>query len=323
MTFKRILVLAVCSLGLFSKVGLAETPDIVRSYRIEAKVYSLGVKRNLESYRSHGSGWCSPGSTLGYGIPSKDEPARININLSQRAGRLLADLITRPKGGSEERKQRVDLTDLRAKSVQLAKDSDGRTYEINLTPTVIETRVRPESFRKAVDDLYQLRFHWSRVMLNDKQYIGRMLASDSEVLSVQICGVADLEFSLHRLKDAKPWGQLQEGRIVFKHPDGTSIEIGNVTNGTDDRLVAGGPFQVWVRWQKASETVEGYRAGLSAIRDKLVSGDKVILPNGDTLEDPNTPELLLRIENELAREPGPWVTGCGARGLNSNDLVKD
>ena len=37
MTSKRILAVTMCVLGALSKAGLAESSDIVRSYRIEAK----------------------------------------------------------------------------------------------------------------------------------------------------------------------------------------------------------------------------------------------------------------------------------------------
>jgi hypothetical protein len=160
--------------------------------------------------------------------------------------------------------------------------------------------------------LYRLRFHSSRVMLNDKQYIGRMSASDAQVFSLDVIGIASLEFSLRHLKDAKPWGRLQDGRITLTHPDATSIEIGNVTNGSGDRLVDGGPYQVWVRWKAPEHTVDEYRAELVAYRDRVKSGEIAA-----------TDGTLAAIDKELAREPGPWVIGSGARDPSKDEIVRD
>jgi hypothetical protein len=199
----------------------------------------------------------------------------------------------------------------------LGTDKDGRVYHLNLTPSVVSVRLKPKSFQEASDELYRLQFHASRIILNDKQYVGRMLASDSQVFRIEMCGVASLEFSLRHLKGAEPWGRLQNGQITLNHPDGTSIEIGNVTNGAGDHLVAGGPYTVWVRWKKPEQTVEEYREALSQYRDQLKSATT---ENGTT---DTTAKALAVIEQELAREPGPWVTSCGAFDLPKKEFVRD
>ena len=115
--------------------------------------------------------------------------------------------------------------------------------------------------------MYALRFHASRVTLNDKQFIGNMMASDSDYFNVDICGLASIEFSLRHLKDAKPWGTLSDGEIRIANPDGRFITISNVTNGPDDQFISGGPYTVWVRWNKPQATVDEYRAALKAQRE--------------------------------------------------------
>lgn len=132
-----------------------------------------------------------------------------------------------------------------------------------------------------------------------------------------MCGVASLEFSLRHLKGAEPWGRLQNGQITLSHPDGTSIEIGNVTNGTGNHLVEGGPYTVWVRWKKPQQTVEEYRAALSQYRDQLKSGTT---KNGTS---DTTAKALAVIDQELARDPGPWATSCGACDLPKKEFVGD
>jgi hypothetical protein len=281
-------------------------------YHLDAKVVSLDASQSLASYRSHGGGSGSPGANLGYYTPDTE----VRIQLIIESNRFYADLTIQGRNESDEsdaKKERIDLTNLRPTFVDLGADKDGRTYQLNLTPSVTSVRLSPEPFQQAADNLYRLRFHSSRIMLNDKQYIGRMFASDAQIFSVDVCGVASLEFSLLHLKDAEPWGRLQNGQITLNHPDGTSIEIGNVTNGADDRLISGGPYLVWVRWGKPKQTVEEYRAELAAYRDRVKSGD-----------EPATAGTLAILDNSLAREPGPWVTSCGARDNPARDeIVRD
>jgi hypothetical protein len=186
------------------------------------------------------------------------------------------------------------------------------TYHLNLVPSVKTVPLRPKPFSEAADDLYRLGFHSSRVMLNDEHYIGRMLASDAELFSMDICDVATIEFSLHHLKDAEAWGRLQNGRITIQHPEGITIEIDNVTNGSDARFVGDGPYLVWVRWNKPQNTAAEYRAQLSAHRDQIKSGE--MAASDDTLSI---------IEKELARKPGPWVISSGAREPRKAEIVRD
>jgi hypothetical protein len=177
-------------------------------------------------------------------------------------------------------------------------------------------RLVPKSFEEVANDQYQLKFHASRITLNNKEYIGNMLATGADYFSVEICGVASLEFSLRHLKDAKPWGALTDGQITITNPDGTSIAISNVTNGKDDRLIVGGPYTVWVRWNKPRSTVDEYRTALKTWRDELAKGTTTSA--ADTKAD-----AIARIDQELARKPGPWVVGCGAHDLRKREIVQD
>ena len=285
--------------------------EAYRHYYVEAKVVSLGADQSLTSYRSHGGGSGTPGANLGYYTPESE----IRIDLTVESDRFYADVTIRGRGqaaNADVKKRRIDLTDLRPTFLDLGADNDGRNYQLNLTPSIVSKRLKAISFREAADGLYSLHFDSSRIMLNDKLYIGRMLASGAEVFSVHVCGIASIEFSLLHLKGAEPWGQLQDGHITLNHPDGTSIEFGNVTNGEDKRLIGGGPYTVWVRWGKPQQTVEEYRKSLSAYRDRIVSGETKAMAG-----------ILAVLENELAREPGAWVISCGACGPQKNDIVRD
>jgi len=297
-------------LGAMANPSFAEeTEEEYKHYYVDAKVISLDASQSLESYRSHGGGSGSPGSTLGYSTPME----KVRIVLTVEAGRLYADVTIQDRKAADQedgQKQRIELTNLRPTFLAMGTEESGRAYQLNLTPRVVSVRLSPVSFRKAADVLYRIKFRSSRIVLNDKQIIGRMSASDAEVFSVEICGMVSLEFSLYHLKDAEPWGRLQNGKIAINHPDGTSIEIGNVTNGEGDQLIDGGPYVVWVRWKKPHQSVDEYRAELSAYRESVTNGDAT--PTAGTLEI---------IDRELAREPGPWVVSTGARGVRKSEIV--
>ncbi len=303
-----------------SSATAKQEKETFRYYCVDADVVSLDAKQSLASYRAEGHVSGASGSTIGCSTPSTE----INIAPIVESDRFYADIILKDRSKSkddkkqpDEKKQRVDLTNLRPVSVDVGTDKDGRAYQLNLVPAIKSVRLTAKPFQEVADDLYRLKFHSSRITLDDKQYIGNMLASDADYFSVEICGVASLEFSLHHLKDAKPWGALTDGQITITNPDGTSIAICNVTNGKDDRVIVGGPYTVWVRWNKPQSTVEEYRVALHAWRDEMVKGATTSAAS-DTKS-----EAIARIDQELARKPGPWVIGCGAHDLQKREIVQD
>ena len=285
-----------------------QTTKDYKYYRVDAKVISLDASHSLQSYRSHGGGSGSPGSTLGYLTPVGE----VSIALIIESNRFYADVTVHGRDEADAQQQRIELTNLRPTFLSLGTDEKGQTYHLNLTPSVVSVRLKSRSFQKAADDLYHLRFHSSRVVLNDNQYIGRMFASNAEVFSIEVCDIASIEFSLHHLKNAQPWGKLQDGQITLSHPDGTSIDISNVTNGEVDQIVAGGPYVVWVRWREPQQTAAQYRAAMSARREQVASG-AVAVP----------PDTLANIDRELARTPGPWVTSSSVRSIKKSEIVGD
>lgn len=317
---RAIALLALCT-PLSLAVGKEEAQPPFRYYYVYADVVSLDAKQSLASYTSHGHVDGAPGSKIGCSTPD----TTINIALSVESERLVANIELTPDAeagkdkdaaGKKDTKLRLDLTNLEPTSVDVG-SKDGRTYRLNLVPTVKTVTVKPKPFQEIADDLYTLRFHSSRLMLNDKQFIGRMLASNSQFFSVYISGLADIEFSLRHLKDAEPWGRLSDGNITIANPDGTTIEINNVTNGAQDRVIEGGPYTVWVRWKKPTTTAEEYRAALESQRDQLKAA-AAAADLGDTAR-----QALEILEQELKREPGPWVIGCGAGDPPKSEFVND
>ena len=293
----------------------AEQPkESFNSYYVEANLVSLDAKQSLASYKGGGELSGSPGSRLGSSTPTK----KIDIDLSVESGRLLADLtLTNEKDAADKKTQRIDLTNLRPASIEVDTDKEGRIYYLNLVPTVKSTRIVAKSFQTAANELYRLRFHSSQIMLNNKQNIGDMMATDADYFNLEIVGLASIEFSLRHLKDAKPWGTLYNGRIQIAKPGGDFITISNVTNGPDNRIVSGGPYTVWVRWNKSQSTVEEFRGALKAQRELLVSEKSDGAPN-------DTRSLhLARIDEIIANLSGPWVAGCGAHDLQKSEYIRE
>ena len=150
-------------------------------------------------------------------------------------------------------------------------------------------------------------------MLNDREYIGRMLASDSQLFSMDVCDVASLEFSLRHLKDAKPWGRLQDGRITLRSP----------RRHYDRNRQRHQRFRRSTCWQW---TV----SGVGPLGKATAHGRKSIVPSSPPIaikvksgEMPATAGALAAIEKELERKPGPWVISSGAREPSKKEIVAD
>jgi hypothetical protein len=292
----------------------AEQPKKSLYYYVDAYLVSLDAKQSLASYKDEGHVSGTPGATIGNSTPNVE----INIELNVQSGRFLADIATtNQKKPDDKKKQRIDLTNLRPTSIEIETDKNGRTYQLNLVPTIKNASLAAKPFHTVTDGMYGLRFHASRVTLNDKRFIGDMLASDSDYFNMEICGFASIEFSLRHLKDAKPWGTLSNGEIRIANPDGRFLTISNVTNGPADQFMSGGPYTVWVRWNKPQATIDEYRDALKGQREILAKD----APAGVSADTKSI--ALARIDQELAREPGPWVIGCGAHDLRKTEFIRD
>ena len=308
------IVCAIAALCLATTPCRAEQAKKSLYYYVDAYLVSLDAKQSLASYTAQGHVSGTPGSTIGNSTPSVE----IRIELNVESGRFLADVTTtNHKKPDDKKTQRLDLTNLRPTSIEIETDKNGQIYQLNLVPTIKTVSLAAKPFHSVTDGMYALRFHASQVTLNDKQVIGNMMASDAEYFNMDICGLASIEFSLRQLKDAKPWGTLSNGEIRIANPDGRFITISNVTNGPDDQFISGGPYTVWVRWNKPQATIDEYRGALKAQRELLARDAS------KGLSEDTKSIALKRIDQELAREPGPWIIGCGAHDLRKNEFIRD
>jgi hypothetical protein len=282
-----------------------------RAYSVNAKLFSLGVDRSLDSYRSHGgSGAAGPGGTLVLDSPQ----FRVAITPITRDNKFL--VAVKVETNAEDapvaaQQPELDLTDLRPQTIQLGAAPDGRTYLLALSPEVVEPQV-PEQFNPAAFRPACMNFR-SRVIVNDRDYVGTVGMSGGEIAWLDIPGVGHVEFSLLHLKDAEPRGVLALGQIELTGPDATTITLSNVTNGTYPQQLPGGPYRVWVRWRESTVNVAQFRElakqQLVEIKRKAAAGE-MYLP----------PQALAQLE-QMAASDRPQIMASGVRPASADDLA--
>jgi hypothetical protein len=129
-----------------------------------------------------------------------------------------------------------------------------------------------------------------------------------------IPGLARIEFSLLHLKNSRPLGVLQNGVIDIENDGGTTLHITNVKNGVYQDVLSGGPYRVWVRWSKPTQTVEEYRKFLKqqivTLKERAKSGD-LSLPPG----------RLERLEKQ-SESDHVGLLSCGVGQVKPSDLAE-
>ena len=282
-----------------------------RTYSVNAKLFSLGSDQSIESYRGHGgSRSAGPGGTLVLESPQ----FRVTITPVPRDGTFLVAVQVETSGTNApvaEQKREVDLTDLRPQTIQFGAAPDGSTYLLTLSPEVVEPQV-PKQFNPAAFRLASMNFN-SRVIVNDRDYVGTVDMSDGEIAWLDIPGVGHVEFSLLHLKDAEPRGVLAAGQIELTGPDGATISLSNVTSSTYRQHLPGGPYQLWVRWRTSTVTVAQFRElakqQLAEIKQKGAAGEMYV-----------PPQALVQLE-QMAASDRPQIMASGVRAATADDLA--
>ncbi len=301
------------SLGL--SPGYCEGAVASRHYHVDAKMYSVKPDGGLEGYRGYPGGSVGPTGQLGLGVSSGDRDFTVMIRGSKSHGRFTVRVMVEPKKNDSRTAalERVfDLSELEPRMLDVARDDDGRVYRLNLFPRVIEKQA-PKAFRAADLILDRWCFQSSQIILNDQDYLGQMGVSGGQIAWADIPGLAKIEFSLSPLTDAAQEGILNKGILNITH-NKTHIRITNVLNGVEPKVLQGGPYHVWVRWMKPSQTVDQHRESwkkqLSTIRKKIESGD-IELPKGTV----DRMERMMRSDRVLQ-------VSCGVRSLQKSDVQK-
>lgn len=276
-----------CSLLLTVNASGQTTADIRpahRSYFLRAELVSIQPEVGISSYRIHGDAGVGGHATLDLDVSDSDRQFKIMVTPRVQKGRYLAKLVVQP-GATDSLTRPVDkefdLSELQTETVELVRNEDGRVYRLNLLPQ-IEEYPKPKDFRAA--DLHL--DHWSLpscpIILNDQDYVGSLSGGSNSLAWIDISNVGLVEFSLLHLKDARPWGTLDDGRLRIRHENGTTIAINGVMNGWPDRqLLTGGPYTVWVRWKESTTVPEEYvkmlRRSIAENRARAESGEPVIV----------------------------------------------
>jgi hypothetical protein len=260
-------------------------------------------------------GMTSAQASLSLGVAVGEISAFVSIRPRMNEGRFLVEIDMEPAEAKEALKfeaQTLDMTDVKPTALRLAVDATGRVHQLNLTPSVRVTDHTPRPLDVEKLRLQNWRFPNSPVLVNDATYVGQISCAQSPVAMLGISGVANVEFSLEEITDSKPWGVLQDGIVTITHPEEhTTIQISNVSNGGEHAMtLPGGPYRVWVRWKAPEFTVEEARQKLIEVRDRVVA------ERGSAVG-------LEQLDQQLAREPTPWIYSSGVRGFNPGERVAD
>ena len=287
---------------------------VTRKFWAELKVFSVLPGEELGTYRDYGGGGVGPNGTSTSGIREKQRNFNYSVSGKQQAGRFLADVVVQPdEQDTRTRAQSTeyDLTDLRPRFLEIVRDEDGRVYWLSVVPH-IKVEPTPVQFKAKNLHLERFAFPSSPVIVNDQYYVGRLGLGNVELVTCHIAGLASIDFSLLHLKGATPIGTFKDGEIDIAHESGATLRISDVKSGNNGQVLAGGPYRVWVRWNKPTQSIEEYREVLKkdivSLKEQVKSGDSSV-----------TPETLERLE-ELSHTVRFWISGNEGKGVEPDDL---
>ena len=308
----------VCTLSLTTNFPLsakenASNDGVTRYTNLRVGIRSWKPGNALATHRKYSSGSCSNGGTVGIGTVG-NSGFNADIRCIPDRDRIAAEVAIRPANSNKTlvaSKSVVDMSDMRPKFMEVTKDDDGRVYFLVIEPEIIEAKL-PRAFTTKELSPFDWDFPQSPVILNDDVYLGRIGMSGGSLAGITIAGVADLQFSLRKLKDAKPIGLLQGGTLTITLEDAV-IVISGVRNGANKQTLEG-PYKVWVRSTGEDVLNDQYRhlmkTTLEAIKKRRTEGDIVI-----------TDEVIERFKG-FVEEGRPMLMGSSASDVCDKDLTK-
>jgi hypothetical protein len=291
--------------------------ESVGHYDVAASLFSCVPSDVLGTYRRYPSGSAEAESTLMLGVGDHDRQFKVSVLPKLNSKRFLVTVKIEPEEQDKQTQameREVDLSELKPQLVELTRDADGRVYQLDISPRIIEN-LKPKQFN--TNDLHMESWGLSAspIILNDQDYIGQLGVSGGPLAWCDIPGLAKIEFSLLRFKDAQPIGTLSNGVIKIEHvAEGTTLQIANVKNGINGDVLSGGPYQVWVRWNKPTETMDQYRQSLKKQIAKLEKRAK----EGDASLPPET---LQRLE-KMSTSDHAEISSFGVRQIYPDEKVE-
>jgi hypothetical protein len=270
-TFLLLGCLAVASIA----AAAGETQS--RHYFADVTLFSIVPEQGIDSLKESGGGGVSPRGTLGLSLSDGSRKFDVKVVGQLKKSRFVATLTITPDEKDQRTKpitKEFDMTDLKPQVVEIGRDDDGRVYRLNLVPRVI-SHPRPKQFDAMNLGLQRWNFRRSPVIVNEQDLLGEINMAGGEIAYVDIPGFANVEFSLLPLRDAKPEGVLDGGTISIEH-ESQRLTISNVRTGDNPNTLIGGPYKVWIRWKKPSQTVEQYhdavKKRLAILKAKIADG---------------------------------------------------
>jgi hypothetical protein len=281
------------------------------------------VRRKLviysASYQAGSSASLSAGSAVSYPFADDGRSFRVSVRGRHQDGRFWAAIELDPKATDRRTAQRsfeVDLTDLKARQVELARNRDGRVYAMNLSPSIEVIDNRPQRLTEGSFGFTKWGFHGSIVVFNDSVYAGRMQVAGGPKAFVEYPGIARVEFALKPFRGAKPIGTLMNGRLHIQTDDWQSLEIFDVKNGYHNVTLPGGPYQVWARW---TPVPEGKAIEMPSKEEWIRLAKRQIAEAGNTVPPPE--DLEAWYENAKRRSLKAMV--CGVSHFTSDERLDD
>ena len=278
---------AILSTAMIFAVGsqhaLAQTSAkrSVKRFWVEVNIYSVVPGRGIESIDGvFSGGGFGPGGDWGTSIKQGERQIELRLRGQLKEGRFIVKLTSSEQVGEKKKElpeltNDLDLTDMVTKTIELAKDANGRVHQLRLDPRVIKPPVANRFDAKELR-LEHFSFNKSMVILDDEEYLGTMNMFSGELIHVDIAGVAKIEFSLNPFKGASEQGQLKDGTIDIHH-EARSLQIQKVRNGTPASELQGGPYALYVRWSppthSAAESREMQKRHLDELRTQLKNGE--------------------------------------------------
>ncbi len=301
---------AVAPLPSSNGIALAKEPlakTLASNYSLHVSLISFLPEKGLEACRSYGGGTASCNAIVGHWVKEGDRNFGVTVECKMKSQHFWATVRIEPSKSdkrTEARVQELDLSQFQPQMIDMAHNDDGRVFRLNLMPSVQVATPAPKRFRAPDLKLDDWSFPNCPIILNDERYLGRISLSHGQLAWLDIPGTALVEFSLIQFIDAQPWGVLNDGVVSISHPDGASLRIDRVKNGIHREMLRGGPYQIWVRWNQPTHSIEAHqelvKAQITKMRRQIEAGD-LRLPKGtvERLEEANASDGICLISNGL------------------------
>ncbi len=293
--------------------------QIVRRYAVDVTVFAYDPNDPLGSYRSGPKTSLSAGSGVSQPFADETRSFRVSLRGKHQQDQFRIAIEVDPDSTDQRTAQRsfeVDLSDLKARQVELARNPDGRVYAMNLSPSVEVIDNRPQRLTEEAFGFTRWTFDGSIVIFNDTVYAGRMHVAGGPKAFVEYPGVAKVEFALRPFRGAKPIGTLIDGRLHIQTDDWQNVEIFDVKNGYHSLTLPGGPYQVWARW---TPVPEGQPVEMPSKEEWIRLAKRQIAEAGNTVP----PQEKLEAWYENARQRTAKAMVCGVSQFTSEERLND